>query len=91
MVILGSLPPNERVQNQIFGRAARCGQPGSGFMILQKSEIANMLGESIIPDGMIPTGWMVERQKKVEKQLSKFKLEQLPAVKLRGDLFYFIH
>ncbi|XP_018022148.2 uncharacterized protein LOC108678282 [Hyalella azteca] len=83
-VILTFMPPNQRVEDQAFGRTARQGKRGTGVMILNAR---NMDGYSTTTTA-VSTGTMKAQRDEIEKQqLQIFRDQELELIQVKDKLF----
>ena len=77
-----------RAEDQLFARAARKGEPGSGRSILLKPELVKLLGvaEDEFTDGMLKD-WRTRRDCLVGERQKNFEENCLPSTKFRGNFY----
>ena len=87
--VLCAFLPTTRVEKQVFGRAARNGQAGSGSMILWMRDVKAFLGNKFPSIQTITSFEEIRdiRDKMVEERLCIFERDELPLSMLSGNLF----
>lgn len=100
-VIIGFPPPNKRVEEQVFGRTARNGLPGSGAFILYLPDVEHLLGKashltlnseqesenSVAEETEFDLLFEELREQKIDERLRNFESDQFPLNQLRATLF----
>lgn len=87
--VLCAFLPTTRVEKQVFGRAARNGQQGSGSMVLWLQDVKKFLGEKFPSSQTINSFEDIRdiRDEVVKERLTNFVRDELPLSMLSGQLF----